>query len=175
MKKYNKEHAYQRFFNKSEIKDILTDMMSHRNLLFCIVSGKGYCEYEEKLMLACQKLAFVSSMFYTKDGSAAKLPTKDYKRFFENYLESVEEAKALITDIGGDETKAEYVYKTYDLIKQLSLPFLTDTTEVWFAYEFRAIIEYAMTHSEPPENVKSLFWFEDEINGHGMLYGNFYM
>ncbi len=173
-RKFYKKHAYQRFFEKEEIKDILEDMMLHQNLLFCIVYGKDHNEYEERLMLTCQKLAFVSSMFFTENRTVAKLPSKYYKRFFENYLESLEEAKFRTKDIGGDESKEEYVYKTYDLIKQMSLPFLTDTSEVWYAYEFRAIIEYAMMHSEPPENVKALFRLEAEMGEHGIEYGNFY-
>ncbi len=178
---------FQKYVEEDELKHILNEMNEQKNLFFCLGFGKSHPKYEEKLMLVCQKLAFISSLFFIETVRDlcdspysnypididyevdSKLPYEDYYQFFEEYAKDIQDAKVKLFSFKFDKSTVGNVYNKYNLIKEMCVPLLADVNDVYFASQFKSVIEYALEHNSLPDNIKEL------IKNVDVEYGNFHV
>ncbi len=128
-----------------ELRIQLRDAHSHKNLIWCIVHGKADPQYQQRLILASLKLELIGGMFYPiSDSETAKLPVKAYRRFWDDWMETVIEAKDWLERVGAPVTDAaaQNLLARYQSIRDHCLRFLASGREVYFARTYYELIDW---------------------------------
>ncbi len=145
------EHLHQIIlYSKKELKRQLFDFDYHKHLVACIVLGPEHPHYQVWLAFTCIKFELISSMsFPVGNRSFVKLPLKEYKKLFDGYLENIDEALDWLKRLERNSDlpvavtteDAQQLLKKYSAIKNSCVKMLASTLEVYYAYEYKAIIE----------------------------------
>lgn len=154
VKKYNLHNElYQIIVSKKELYWWLGRCNLQQNLMKFLSAVVDSEEYRRLLTLVAVKFEFIGSLNYVSKADEQKQlkkpPQKTYRRFFEDYCESLSECKMRIGS--GDSAVTEKIFGKYRAVQYYCTPMLSTTNEQNYAAEFAGILDYVARHDEFPE------------------------